>query len=258
MELLPKPNLKLTFCGLFLHCFGEGNIRGEIGVVKVKDHCLKITVKHDALGGRPIIHAVLPAELLTENISFEILNRPEGVEIFYGQLPFPRRSEQDFRWIVDLEGDEFHGGKLQIKPDATFQKIVVHQGHFHTAEKHAVRIKPPGSSSAAFPAAITEVVGCNIVLANGEKAVLKYGSGSGQQIEFPFREDLSYLIEIENFCTPADGSIPEGDFIHLYDSLMVADNQKFDVLPAGTSQNPERPCDGGYMSKHKSLDDKTP
>jgi hypothetical protein len=256
MDLPHKTRIDLNFRGLFLLCFGENNSRCEAGVVNVQDHCLKITVKRLTLIEK-VTHAVLPAELLTEDIHFEILNRPERVEIFKGSENFPRRSEEDFRWIVDLEGDEFHGRKLQIKQDAAIQRVVVHHGQFYARENHKVEIKPP--ESLAFSASITQKVGCRLKVSQGEKAVLRFDKK--RQLEFPQLDNTSYEIDIENLCMPAEGpsiSSEAGDFRHLYDVLMVDDSQQFDILLANTEENPLAPCDMAWLSKHTSLCDITP
>ncbi len=255
MELLKDPTIKLTLTGLFLLCFGENKSRCEVGIVHAEDHCLKIRVKR-ATPLNTVDYAILPAELLTEDIYFEIPGRPGGVDIFLGSPDFPRRSDQDFRWIIDLEGEEFHDRKLQIKQDATFQRIFINQGQFHTAKKREVRIQSPGSASSS-PANVAQVVGCNVVLTEGEKAVLRFGQN---RLEFSGDGNTSYEIEIENLCMPAEGSeesMGDGDFHRLYDALIVDDNQKFAVRPPIGFENALRPCDAGELGKHTSLDDKT-
>jgi hypothetical protein len=145
---------------------------------------------------------------------------------------------EDFRWVADLEGPEFHNRKLRVKNLSELKPtIFISNGILYTREKtnetfaKSMVNGPPltalGKFAHGFNTDITCPVGGEVILSNLSESGLPE-RGTGYSISLPQSDDTKYMITIDNHCDSDDES--EGtDFRLFYDVLEDPDGKQFDL-----------------------------
>lgn len=240
MPLQDNPTVTVTFEGLMLLAFQEGLAAERKGHCQIallqpdERHCLKVT--GTMASGQPIV--------FPKNIAGDLLlevpdRRCEGVSVHEGNPNDAEDHDNDFKLLIDLQGEDWHGGKpLQIRPGKIRQSMFVQHGLFYTAKKQMVRVFQGGIFKRE--AEIARKIGCNLYLKAGEKAILRFGAGDQDRIELSCEPGASYRIRVSTRCDPADS--PDNDFRHYYDVITV-DDAHFEVR--GHAGNPGQPNLGG-------------
>ena len=117
--------------GLGIACFNPKENRSETAIIRSGNHKLSINVLKpgfidgtgkDTLGFEPILSLLIDE---TDDVSIEIsgVGNPkiEGYE-FFQEGDFDRlegdNDENDFRWILNLEGEELHNAALRKNEQA--------------------------------------------------------------------------------------------------------------------------------------------
>jgi hypothetical protein len=201
---------------------------------------------------------------LAENISIDVVYPDEdgsprfqrGVSTYLGS-EFDRLKnigdDEDFRWVADLEGPEFHNRKLRIKNLSELKPtIFIGSGTLYSRQKtdevfarDSVDGKrtpvPLGRFAHGINADITCPDGSEVILSNLSESGFPEGSARCS-VSLPQSYDTQYVITIENDCDAADES--EGtDFRLFYDVLEDPEGEKFDlrrVVETGCFGVPEK------------------
>jgi hypothetical protein len=226
-----SPTITLILKGLFLLAFEKENKFCQAGVMRAERHCLRIKIK--ANGTSQPIFPELPSEILDGDIFFHVSGRAGSVSIYEQKGPFDRdtsKDQRDFRWIVDLEGKEFHSRSLPFRVGTISQSIFIKNGLFYTYSVLPVLIDT--RLSGARDAGVTDRIGCDIYLDDQEEAVLRYGPDPVSSIIFRKEPGISYTITLENVCEePPESTRDSSDFVFYYDVIDVPEPKQFILLP---------------------------
>ncbi len=270
MTVSDSPSFKLLFDGLLVLAVNKNENICEFGVVNAPDHVLRIKAEKVIANGEPIPLPDISRDLPSEgNIRIDAPKSAmaHGVQ-FFGDLKRPFRrliggdDPQDFRWLVDLEGKEFHNKKLTLKPGFPNQRIIVSRGLFYTHDLIDIQLVLPDTT--VLKRSVASPIGCNLDLDAGEEFVLTYGPDDQKtEIVMAAEEGVTYRIKILN--NPKDdqhvghngGSQPNdlSTHFHFYydEAVEVGIDKKFDILsrPMGREGlGPNRPCGGAGLSLH--------
>jgi hypothetical protein len=304
-----EPKVKIIFSGLFLFCLDPAKPdateyeRAEFGILECPDHTLvfdilKITtdlktklekselVRHELISGKNSGQDIWitaysadgePADGLRKRLtpnfipdaSFDPLANPDD----------PRT--EDFRWIVDLEGDKFQRQQLVVQPNGRKPKLLkpkihLNAGTIYTAKLtdelfrvEALNDKKFNESANRDLGAIAYQIGVDIEcsklhLSNFNPARSTEQHESLKELEIT--EDVRYVITIDNLCpTPPNGG-NNSDFVFFFDAVTQADksSKKFDLRRIIRNQSDtgaanfvedahEIPCFGGLLGQTFSL-----
>jgi hypothetical protein len=183
-------------------------------------------------------------------------------------------DDQDFRHVVDLEGENFYNRPLKIKGGVLTPSLFIGKGIFYAAALTAHGYKTvladstvdgqhhpahqtadansPGHVSGRRIGRIATYVGANIYLDDeSQAAVLRAGEKEGAELFRLNREvDTTYEITIENYDTqPPTGS----DFGYYYDAIELNPGEsKILIEPNGGIEHAD--CIGSTLSKSRRLD----
>lgn len=174
--------------------------------------------------------------------------------IFYKYQPSAFSNElgigedDDFRWILNLEGHLFHGRRLSVDTTGTRPGIIIHNGvyFFYTARKKAGPIiRTGGVTSAGDPqpnvplTGMSTTAGASLSLDTQQASVMWRDAG-GTDRTLPLRKiaGVSYEIYIDNsplFEEPGAGQT-HSEFKEYYEVLNVPENERFElIVPVDTS-----------------------
>jgi hypothetical protein len=142
----------------------------------------------------------------------------------------PPTDPNDFRRVIDLEGEHFYNRPLKLKREVLRPVLVVTQGLFYTATlKSDFYMAVPVTSEATTAAAaigagrslglIAEYVGANIYLTNTQRLVLRWGQNGPELLRLHREEGITHEIWVEN--VDARGAVPGSHFSHYYDAFEI-------------------------------------
>lgn len=244
--------VRVTFDGLIAFCYDR---RGdcEMGMVQAADHQPILTLTRINQDGSTVVEKTFYLTI-DDNVTIEAV---DPVEL--GAFPFPRDAyetefdrlgtsadPEDFRWIIDLQGRDFHGAALRLKRDAadpTTQlrpRITVPHGIFYTLEKIPdVFMRNPRTGEQTRPKLIGKIadkIGADIICApEGGLVKLTVGAYSRDLERIVDEKLVRYRIDITNLCR-SDDSGPrcpttptESDFTLYYKVAQDEDGIEFDV-----------------------------
>jgi len=238
----------ISFSGLALSCINKKkNHRYEFGILGCERHDPVFDIQEISMDPKtmiPISSRLMPHSLdLADDIEIEVVNpEKKGVER-YGKGNFDRSGNEkndleDFGWVVDLEGKEFHNKRLEIKdPSKLKPRIFINSGKIYSEKitdeifalvpvNHESKIKHLGR--VAFR------VGLDIKRSNAEESVviLRNNNNPGNFVELRSRLNENplkkYQITIENLCYES-GDGDGTDFLLFYDVIHDPDKRKFDL-----------------------------
>ena len=245
--------VRVTFDGLIAFCYDR---RGdcEMGMVQAADH-------HPLLE----LTRINPDGSTTSLRRFELtvhddvtIDAQDPVE--FGAYTFPRdiygtefdrlntnADPEDFRWIMDLQGRDFHGAALKLKRamgDPTTARlrprITVPHGVFYTLDKTPdTFMRHPRTGDSTRPKDIGKIadkVGADIVcVPDGGVVNLTVGGHTCELTRFKDEQAFRYRIDISNLCR-TEGPGPrcptnptESDFPLYYKVAEDEDGIEFDV-----------------------------
>ena len=268
-----KATVTIEVVGLALSCINkrERN-RCEIGILRCDRHTPVLDIQRIEFDPRtriPVRSSLVPHALnLNENILIDVVypNADGGFRCGTGTSTYRRREfdrqddtgdDEDFRWVPDLEGPEFHGRKLRITHKSKLQpKIFLTDGILYARQKTDetfARVSLKGRPSQAALGRLAYGIGADLTCENGGAVVLKNlsrrGSPEGSSrcsVTLPKEDCVRYLVTIENHCQLADDS--EGtDFRLYYEVLRDPDGREFDLrrtVETGGHAAPEEALSG--------------
>jgi hypothetical protein len=148
-------------------------------------------------------------------------------------------DDEDFRWIPDLEGPEFHNRKLKIKNRSKLKPtIFLSDGILYTRQKTNevfARVlingkpspKPLGRLAYGLNADITCPDGGEVILSNRFDRRSPEGSDRCV-VRLPQNDRTKYLITVENHCQLPD-ELEGTDFRLYYDVVSDPEGKQFDL-----------------------------
>lgn len=237
MPVPQNPTISLYFTGLLAFCFDKRRKQCQIGVhSKTDDHELRLRFvkkgpdpKNDSEQTLTISHSLIrQASDLWLDVEGELAPKQCTAEPFIaGRRDEPPADPQDFRRVVDLEGEHFYNRSLKVRRDVLRPILFIAKGLFYTATltSDLYRTVPVTSTGAGGGRAagrslgqIAEYVGANIYLTHpNQELVLRVGQNGSELLRLKREEGTTYEITIENGDTP---HAPAGsDFYYYYDAF---------------------------------------
>lgn len=244
-----KAFVRVFFDGLIAFCFTKPRGgRAEMGMVQTEDHLPFLHIIRKNPDGT--VTETRRELALTDNITINALNPVDsGVSTFlapdFDNVADTGDSE-DFRWIVDLQGRDFHESKLKLKRGSGVSllrpRITIPHGIFYNGEKTPDvyrRIGRRGNTSIRDIGKIGDWVGCDIVCRpEGGRVEMTIGSNDpyilkrdeGEEAE---EKGFRYEITITNLCRRLSGggtACPrESDFPRYYQVAVDDDGIEYDL-----------------------------
>ncbi len=277
---------RIIFAGLFIFCFNE-NAQCEVGILKHEKHQPQLIIKE--VGPDNITREIDHKFDLTADLAIEAINPIKGGAQPYYQSGFNRPKNvgdpEDFKWLTDLEGEEFHGHRLNIKsskvgerPEALKSILYIDNGDFYSYLKSTemyIRVPYEKPSPEIFLGKTAHIVGVDIGCSDeGQSGILLRNKVTGYELFLSkFRDEdgeiLRYEIIFNNICI-SHTKPTESDFVQYYQLLSDPDGLMFDLKKAvkqsarypsgksivGTAYILDgRPivCDSIYLSKTQTL-----
>lgn len=210
----PQATAKVTlvFDGLLVLCHNKTANQCEIGVLStIAGHQLQIGAEVTAATGET---QILPA--LTINpwlargfgaVELDVYNPvKKGVSFRQHAGELDRLADDkadDFRWVVDLEGPEFHAQKLSPVLDHLSPVLVVKHGEFYTADRTTKSVfQSRGNAPATEFGKIASSVALDIPVGPDSDVLLKFANGDSLNLSHIRELWMAQRLFIENICAP--------------------------------------------------------
>ncbi len=231
-----KAFVKMTFEGLLLFSINEKR-QMEIGALNHEHHKFEFQIRKITGKGSTIVN--FPVDSAKE-IRIEAVNQSgEGVSTYLNNdIPFNKDADQgdpeDFRWVIDFEGKEFHDRKLTLtNPEMLRPRIHINSGIFYTQKKSTEllgRVNWDFDSPWLFIGKAADAVGADIqVDRNNNEVVLTLGDKGSAPLRLKKEPGTRYEIVVRNerhqFMPMGDGA----DFRLWYNVLSDSSGKKFDI-----------------------------
>ncbi|HKX29008.1 MAG TPA: hypothetical protein VJ302_15030 [Blastocatellia bacterium] len=266
MTTSDSPTVTVLFKGLLLFAFDQDNRFCQAGIINADRHSLKITVNSNSSS------LVLPNgssfEVPAGDVLFEVPGRPRAVGTFEASY-FDRDGggdPKDFRWVIDMEGSEFHDCQVPFNTGQLERNIFILNGDFYTHATELVTLKKPAPNKPRSPYKVARTIGCRVHLKDGEEAILRYGDYSADPIRLKNEPGVKHEIVIENLCFENGGgsTLPDSDFQFYYRVIALPECEQIKLVglemraqpnsgsihPSSTSVNP---CDPVKVGRTKAL-----
>jgi hypothetical protein len=247
MLMPPNPTVTIYFKGLLAFCFGVGNEYCQVGFhTKAMGHEVKVSVfkKHR----NRIVNAT---PMLT--LSHDMIRRSSDLWMdIEGATPKQQTAEpyivngqgalidEDFRHVVDLEGENFYNRPLKIKGGILTPSLYLSSGLFYTAALTSHPYKTVSADATANSSRrigrIATEVGANIYLDQAQALVLRAGGKEGPELfRLDHGEEVNYEITIDNGDNGlSPPSHPGNHFGWFYEAIELnAGESKILVAPNG-------------------------
>lgn len=268
MPVPENPTIKIAFTGLLAFSFDEQKKNCQVGILNnVPDHSLRfkvfeVTSSKKSPGSRKKILEI-NGEDNNDDIILEVKRgdgKAEAIE-FFTNGPFTRDESddpQDFRWIVDIEGSEFHDRELAVVPGTFTPSFRVNDGLFYTGSIGLADVQfneVPVSELTEIYVAI--FAAANIHLDEYCAATLRFGPNAEQSLSLEFKEDTTYKIQVFNDCVKQVCADTGGDFTLYYEAFRKnfdSENnidERFDKQEQFTITGPLVPAEDGQGANHE-------
>jgi len=240
--------------GLGIFCFNPNKKQGEMALIRDSRHTLTVKISKPVFvdgTGKDTIHYqdVISYQAIDEmNVSIEVegIGNPsiEGYEIYqsgeFDRLNGADNDENDFRWLVNIDGEEMHGQRLAKNENLRaasrppVSKLFIRNGLFYARtinEKlffEKVRKDGEGNELEKTPFGnVAETVAAKI---EAEKVAFKINIGGEQHTHIlPRIAGSPYKIEINNM--DLDQETPISDMPDYYNFLADTTGVSFDLEP---------------------------
>lgn len=283
---LPVPKLKITFDGLLAVCHNQQQNHAEVGILStVPRHQVTITVTKSAVPGlapepepEPVFSATFshPFIRLFETLELNVSNPGNpGISFRKAETPLNRHvadnadpAPDDFRWVIDLEGEEFHDAPMPSHNGHLKPILILKHGEFYTAEKVAQSVlRTRGGATETF-GKIAESIGVDILLNTGSELTFKFGGNSQAPLSFTpewrfaLEPATDYSIKVENICPP--GTLPPdqagSDLKYYYTAFAIPEEEQFEIsLPPVNPLDPDAPsapdnlCENTFLGQTQTF-----
>ncbi|HLM57627.1 MAG TPA: hypothetical protein VK422_16085 [Pyrinomonadaceae bacterium] len=238
-----KAFVRLRFDGLITFCLNRRvePHSCEMGMVRVEDHRrLLVITRINPNGTEEVSHG--PFELNANNEVIIEAIRPEepGARLFQTtpadafNAADDAGDPEDYRWIIDLQGEKFHGRALKLKrgdeSERCRPRIFIPHGTFYTYSKtphQYMRYPSKGNTRPLNIGKIADRVGADIVT---DPVLGKVTVQIKDMEPITLSADglkTRYWIDITNLCAPDCAA--RSDFKHYYRVADDEDEIEFDV-----------------------------
>lgn len=260
MPLPDNPTIKIAFTGLLAICVDADKKNCHVGILRgITDHKLRLKVFKVTPDSTQVLK--LDGDPDKEDTFLRLKEeQTDGIRT-YKNGPFTRDDTDDpndFRWVVDIEGPEFHNRALEVPKGVLTPAFHFDNGLLYTGSTSAVDIiqdkkpKMPNTLVAVF-------IGANIYLADKNEASLRIGTNN--PLVMKKEKDVSYKIQVLNNCDKVVKN-PGGDFVQFYKAFKnkglkeIPGPEKFSILAAevlnaavdlDSRQHPCGPAFGGKI-----------
>jgi len=232
---MPVPQdatVTFRFAGLLLFCFDKLRKHCHVAVHSITDdHELRLRfVKKGPGPGMEseekltINHAMVRRSSdLWLDVEGDPSTEQQGAEPFIaGSRNDPPTDSQDFRRVIDLEGEHFYNRALTVRREVLKPVLVFAKGLFYTDTMTSdlyMTVPPEGEAAGRNLGHVAEYVGANIYLTNRQALVMRAGQNGSQLFRLNNEEGTTYEITIEN--VDASGATPGSHFGHYYDAVEI-------------------------------------
>ena len=249
-----KATVTVSVAGLALSCINPlKQSRCEVGLLRCDRHrpvldIQRIELRHE--DGEPKCSSLIYHSLnLNEDILINVEHPDKGRisdckkgTSTYIRRGFDRLSDmgdpEDFRWIADLEGPEFHNRKLIINHSKLKPTIFISDGVLYTRQKTAETLARVSTNGKLSPFPLGKFAyGMNVDIScpkGGEVVLSNHSDGRTSEtgdhcsVRLPQDDFVRYLITIENHCRVAD-EMEGTDFRLFYEAIKDPTGKKFDL-----------------------------
>ncbi|HXG93206.1 MAG TPA: hypothetical protein VNN73_12700 [Blastocatellia bacterium] len=247
-----KATATISFEGLTIFCIND-NHQCEAAFLSCQNHDLKLTIRVVLPNGvkLPIQHALS----FDNELSIEVVNPGRKGIRFYKNGKFDRRKSrgeaEDFRWVLDIEGSEFHDSPLAkaAAPSSPVAakltpKTVITDGVLYAFrlpdEKLAREQIHPTPSAPVFLGKAADVIGLDVFCKDGGNSGVILGNKDvpESQLKLPKVDGIRYEIEFKNDCEIQAAPVGSSDFSVYYDVLKDAKGIKFDLRDVVAAGDP--------------------
>ncbi len=251
--------------GLGITCFNTVEGRNETAIIRNGNHKLSVRVmrpEFEEVSGKDAFRYAeieLPDFDPADVTAIEIggAQKSGGCEIFLGdgfdRLDYSASDENDFRWIVNLEGDELHGAGLESNAAFVDSRPAVTRLHIDGGLYYAVM--PSASLIAKTPyfdkkdprtgksepfGYLAETMGVNL---DPDEVLVTISCGDVRHtVALKRHEGLPYKIEISNVDPDPDAML--SDLPVCYQFLRDKDGLEFELVPQDEASDSGGPVIG--------------
>lgn len=250
-----KATVTISVAGLALSCINPlKQNRCEVGLLRCDRHKPVLDIQQIEMGhrsGNPICSSLIPNSLnLNEDILINVVHPDTDCmsKCKKGTSTYIRRGfdrlddtgdDEDFRWIADLEGPEFHNRKLIIKQRSKLKPtIFISDGILYTRQKTFETLSRVSTNGKLSPRALGRFAyGMNVDINcpdGGEVVLSNRSDGESSepyahcQVRLQQKAGIRYLITIDNHCQLAD-EMEGTDFRLFYDAIKDPTGKEFDL-----------------------------
>ncbi|MEK6299976.1 MAG: hypothetical protein AABO41_04585 [Acidobacteriota bacterium] len=263
------PTVRLVFHGLLSFCF-DGKKSAEVGIHNATHtnghkhpHSLNITVWTKT--GSSCTSITIPVDDPMKHTEYKInavgtVPELDGVYV-YALKDFDRKvpdgsssknDKKDFQWVLDFEGADFYGNKVDKHSKKLRPSLNIDRGLFYTLHRtnsRFKRVKPDGTDPREL-GYVAQYVGTDIHLSSGGYVELVVDK---VPIRLDAKENIQYQVDFTNDCVKAGmpckfyhtNSDPteRNDFYLYYDTFKVpGGKQKYELLCWDPQSNTEVPA----------------
>ncbi|MCA1568459.1 MAG: hypothetical protein LC803_22975 [Acidobacteria bacterium] len=232
----------ITMEGLDLFCFTErGTYEGGFLNLPPR-HVLTLTITGEEEPRPPII--------VKGDIHIEVVNPVREGMYRYEKGDFNRQTgsndPNDFRWIADVEGQEFHDVELHKRPGPGLRRLFIDSATIYTKEVRdedfvIIRVDTTGVPC-RFYGTHARLIGAALESGEGGGVRVRIEGPGGGEIWLPKRDGDPYVINFDNDCDDILPNSSHSDFLLYYEVLSDPQGIKFDLRLADLSGAPENQC----------------
>ena len=231
--------VSVSFEGLVVLSINEQQ-RGDVGILNAPHHTLSFEIRKISPSGVSVLNYPINPKY---DIQLKVDNPSSpGVTTYMNNaVRFDRKNNQgdpeDFRWVVDLEGKEFHNNQLTVANPEKFKPIFqLTHGVFYSKKLFkdpTVRVNAGSNTRPVFLGRITDAIGADIYLDRPDSAVVLRSGAKGEKVLALNREPgCRYEIIVKNLPDSETHSTQierEGHFRYWYNAFKDPSGQKYDL-----------------------------
>jgi hypothetical protein len=227
--------IRIRFRGLLVFCFDKRRKYCQIGALSKDDHELRVhLVKR---GPDPESESeqtlTMPHGLIRQSsdlwldVEGEPSPKRQAAEPFIaGRRDVPATDPQDFRRVIDLEGEHFYNRPLKVRSGVLGPILVVTTGLFYSARLTSdsylalpdVTKRARGATKALGKLGqIAEYIGADLCLHPKQALVLRAGRNGPELLRLEREEGVTYEVAVENL-DKTQATVGR-DFGHYYEAF---------------------------------------
>lgn len=289
-------SVTVSLAGVALLCINRARENlCEVGVISCDHHKPVLDIQRidlDPGTGKPVGSTLINHQLnLDGDIWITVHNsQTTGISPYQKPGDFSRFSDQydekDFRWVVDLEGKEFHNRELGVKTlqqqsDSTLRPMIfISDGILYTEKRTdeiLARVSMNGERDPVMLGKVAYKIGAGLFPGKGGRVELSNRTGAGTKnlVELPSSPNVKYKVTIDNLCS-IDRNLGGTDFQLFYRILYDPADRRFDLQrivenygrgdlgvplkgdPNFSLDNLPQVCLSGFLGETQSLSEPVP